>query len=161
MHLSEGGRVLAQPLCSRLADIQRGTDSAYRGNTVSCQVGRGPGRGRRPRPALQGCLGRAATAPARIRGHRAALSPASSLNSHKSDRPPLGVQAPRPAGLAMCPHQSARVLVRHNRSDHCDAKYSQRRRPPNNPIGHLCRTPLTSENSTASKHGLFGDDGPD
>jgi hypothetical protein len=34
------GKVLAQPLCARLANMERGTDGTYRGNSLSCQVSR-------------------------------------------------------------------------------------------------------------------------
>jgi hypothetical protein len=45
---------------------------------------------------------------------------------------------PGPAGLAVCPHQSARVPVRRNRSDRSDTNYRTRNRPPDDPVsrGH-------------------------
>ena len=39
MRLGGCGKVLAQPLCAYLADMQHGTDSSYRGNTINCQFG--------------------------------------------------------------------------------------------------------------------------
>jgi hypothetical protein len=36
--LSGGCEILAQPLCTRLADVQRSADSPYRGNAVICQI---------------------------------------------------------------------------------------------------------------------------
>jgi hypothetical protein len=38
MRFVDCGKMVAQPLCMRLADMQRGTDSAYRWNTISRQV---------------------------------------------------------------------------------------------------------------------------
>jgi hypothetical protein len=37
-----GGRckVLAKPLCTRLANMERSTNGTYRGNTISCQFSR-------------------------------------------------------------------------------------------------------------------------
>jgi hypothetical protein len=40
MRLGDCGKVSAQPLCARLTDMQRSTDSAYRENTISCQFNR-------------------------------------------------------------------------------------------------------------------------
>lgn len=40
MHTGDSGKVLAQPLGARLANVQRGTDSAHRGNVISCQLSR-------------------------------------------------------------------------------------------------------------------------
>jgi hypothetical protein len=40
MGFSDGGKVPPQSLRARLADVQRSTDGAYRGNTVTCQVSR-------------------------------------------------------------------------------------------------------------------------
>ena len=39
MRLGSYGKVLAQPLRAQLADMQHGTDSSYRGNTINCQFG--------------------------------------------------------------------------------------------------------------------------
>jgi len=40
MHAGGSGKVLAQPLGVRLANMQRRTDSAHRGNVISCQFSR-------------------------------------------------------------------------------------------------------------------------
>jgi hypothetical protein len=40
MHTGGSGKVLAQPLGARLANMQRGADSAHRGNVISCQFSR-------------------------------------------------------------------------------------------------------------------------
>ena len=40
MGLSDGGKVPAQPLRARLADMERSADGPYRGNAISCQVSR-------------------------------------------------------------------------------------------------------------------------
>ena len=72
-----------------------------------------------------------------------------------------GNKATRLARLNVYPDQSARVLERHNRSDHCYAQHGNRRRPPGMPTGRVHRTsPLTSENSAISRDGFFGAVGP-
>jgi hypothetical protein len=40
MYLSDGGKIPAQPLRSRLTDMRLSADSPYRRNAVSCQVSR-------------------------------------------------------------------------------------------------------------------------
>jgi hypothetical protein len=40
MHVGGSGKVLAQPLGARLANVQRGADSAHRGNVIGCQFSR-------------------------------------------------------------------------------------------------------------------------
>jgi hypothetical protein len=45
MRLADCGKVRTQPLCTRLTDTQRGTDSPDRGNTVGCQISREHHRG--------------------------------------------------------------------------------------------------------------------
>jgi len=37
---SERGKMLTQSLCTRLADMERGTDGSYRGDTISCELSR-------------------------------------------------------------------------------------------------------------------------
>lgn len=56
MRLGDGGEVPAQPLCARLANMQRSTDSAYRGNTISCQVSREHHRGALPKRIGHGTI---------------------------------------------------------------------------------------------------------
>ena len=40
MRIGGCGKVLAQSLCAWLTDMERGTDGAYRGNTISREVSR-------------------------------------------------------------------------------------------------------------------------
>jgi hypothetical protein len=99
----------------------------------------------------------APTAPARALGR--VTAPSQHHHRTRTDQPVhrQGDQAPGPAGLAVRPYQRIRVLVRHHRRDSSDAEHSQRRRPPDNPICRIHRTPTSSSgNSVVSSHGLFG-----
>jgi hypothetical protein len=40
MRIGGCGKVLAQPLCTRLADMERSTDGTHRGNAISCEFSR-------------------------------------------------------------------------------------------------------------------------
>ena len=40
MHIGGCGKVLAQPLSTRLTNMERCADGTYRGNAIGCQVGR-------------------------------------------------------------------------------------------------------------------------
>lgn len=40
MRIGGSGKVLAQPLCARLANMQRCPDGTYRGNAIGCQFSR-------------------------------------------------------------------------------------------------------------------------
>ena len=40
MHFGGRGKVLAQPLSARLANMERSTDGTHRGNTIRCEFSR-------------------------------------------------------------------------------------------------------------------------
>ena len=40
MHVGGCGKVLAQPLRARLANVERCADGTYRGNVISCEFSR-------------------------------------------------------------------------------------------------------------------------
>ena len=87
MRLGGGGKVLAQPLCAQLAGMQPGTDSSYRGNTISCQFSCEPTAARSPSGSVTGTSSCGPGAAADARAPRMTIIK-SSLLEH-AGRPPV------------------------------------------------------------------------
>ena len=168
------GKVLAQPLCARLANVERGTDGTYRGNSLSCQVSREhhcgllPKRINHGRTIMRARSGRGVGA-ARTIIIRSSYDPTSATAGHAATTPPM-MPWPRPwatfaASVATMPSPSSHPhtpprRVQHHHRTRIDEPVHRHENEVPGPAGlavHPCRD---SQSRVGVAHRVSDAEGP-
>jgi hypothetical protein len=171
------GKVLAQPLCARLANMERGTDGTYRGNSLSCQVSREHHCGllskriNHGRTIMWARSGRRVGAPRTI--IRSSYDPTSATAGHAATTPPM-MPWPKPwatfaASVATMPSPSSHRAspgtrtprrVQHHHRTRIDEPVHRHENEVPGPAGLAVRPYQDSQSRVGVAHRVSDAEGP-